>query len=58
MDQHTDKKQEEASGVERELLNLQSTNKPGLSELTANITNERKKPKHDIDPKSLRGIKQ
>ena len=43
MDQHTDKEQEESSGVDRELLNLQSTNKPGLSESIANTTKERKR---------------
>ena len=43
MDQHTDKEQEESNAVDRELLNLQSTNKPGLSESIANITKERKR---------------
>ena len=43
MEQHTDKEQEESSGVDRELLNLQSTNKPGLSESITEITKERKR---------------
>ena len=43
MDQHTDKEQEGSSGVDRESLNLQSTNKPGLSESIENMTRERKR---------------
>ena len=43
MDQHTDKEQEESSGVDRELLNLQPTNNPGLAESVASSTHSRRR---------------